>query len=71
MNSKHYKYFVLSFTIPAISIASLLLNPSTAHALTPSALGRAIARLVMNPSLMAGIFVAIVGILLIVRTSLK
>jgi hypothetical protein len=71
MNPKHYKYLALSFTIPAISVASLLLNPSTAHALTPSTLGRAITRFIMNPSLAAGIVVAIVGILLIVRASLK
>lgn len=71
MKPKHYKYLALSLTIPAISLLSLLLNPQTAHAFSPSMLGKALARFIENPSLFAGIGIGIVGILLIVRYSLK
>ena len=71
MKSKYYKYLALSLTIPTIRVVYLLLTPSNAQAFSGSALGRAIYRFIENPSLFAGIGVAIVGILLIIRYGFK
>lgn len=71
MNSKHYKYLILSLTIPTVSVVCLLLNPQAAHAYSASALGRAIYRFIENPSLFLGILAAVTGIFLIIRYNVK
>ncbi|HHP7230516.1 MAG TPA: hypothetical protein ACFCUY_06620 [Xenococcaceae cyanobacterium] len=71
MNSKHYKYLILSLTIPTISVVSLLLRPSNAYAASPRMLGKAIYQFIENPSLFLGLFAAVTGILLIVRYNVK